>query len=396
MTLRHLKEDSTNKSKIGIVCVGYNRIKSMKRLLGSLLLSRYPSNDIPLVISIDCSGDTELYEYVQNFHWPYGRKYVNIQEERLGLKKHIYQCGDLTEYFKAIILLEDDLFVSPEFYSYVIKAVNKYANDSRIAQISLYKNEYNGYVGLPFLNVQDGFDTFLMQDVSTWGECWTESMWRRFKEWRDSHTEEDIESIDMPDRIKGWDRAWSKYYNAYVVDTNKYVLYPNISLSTNFSDAGEHGGDNNSVVQVNLLQEDFEYRMGEFDCLSSYDIYFNNEDIYKWLEISREDICLDVYGFHSNNKNRKYILSTRSLPYKVVKAFALNIRPIELNVKYNVEGDGLFLYDTSETQKIQGCRNNKYCNSIVPYFLAGFNKRLLLDYLFRFYLSVIVRKLKFK
>ena len=41
-----------------------------------------------------------------------------------------------------------------------------------------------------------------MQDVSTWGECWTESMWSEFRQWRDTHSEEDIQKVDMPSEIK--------------------------------------------------------------------------------------------------------------------------------------------------------------------------------------------------
>ena len=106
-----------------------------------------------------------------------------------------------------------------------------------------------------------------MQDVSTWGECWTEKMWNDFVSWRDSHSEEDILNVNMPNPIKEWDRAWSKYYNAYVVDTHKYCLYPVSPVTTNFSDAGEHGGTNPSVVQVNLQQRDFVYRMLPFSDL---------------------------------------------------------------------------------------------------------------------------------
>ena len=391
MNLESLKSNLQNQSKVAIICVGYNRIKSMRRLLESLLQAEYFTNDIPLVISIDCSGNTELYDYVKDFEWPYGQKYINIQEERLGLKKHIYQCGDLTKYFRAVILLEDDLFVSPYFYSYTIKILEKYGDDNRIAQISLYKNERNGYVGLPFVNMQNGSDVFLMQDVSTWGECWTKSMWNEFKKWRDSHSEKDIQNIDMPDTIKGWTRAWSKNYNAYVVDTNKYVIYPNIPVTTNFSDAGEHGGDNNSVVQVNLLQSDFEYRLNDYHQLVRYDIYFNNEELYQWLELPMKNVCLDVYGFHKNVKGCRYILSTKYLPYKVVRSFALNMRPIELNVKYGIPGNGLFLYDTLIPQTINA---EEYHSSVVHYFLDGFNVKLLLKYVLNHYRNALKKKIK--
>ena len=85
-------EKLDNQSKLAIVVVGYNRIDSIKRILRSLETAHYPSNDIPLVLSIDCSGDEGLYQYVRDYEWPCGEKYVIIQKERLGLKKHIFKC----------------------------------------------------------------------------------------------------------------------------------------------------------------------------------------------------------------------------------------------------------------------------------------------------------------
>jgi len=390
MNIDELVSDLSNQDKIAIVVVGYNRIHSIKRLLNSLLDSEYPSNDIPLVISIDCSGDIELYDYVSRFEWPFGDKYVNIQKERLGLKDHIYKCGDLTEYFRAIVLLEDDLVVSPYFYSYVVKMLNTYGDESKIAQISLYKNEMNGYVGLPFDNLQKGYDVFLMQDVSTWGECWNKRMWSDFRCWLNEHDEAYVQNVDMPQAIKDWTRAWSKYYNAYVVDTGKYVLYPNIAVATNFSDAGEHGGNNNSIVQVNLLQSDFEYRLAPCEDLICYDIYFNNAFIYNWLNLSPDELCLDLYGFNPNNFNKRYVVSTRILPYKILKSYALNMRPIELNIKNNIYGEGIYLYDTSIKWNAD-C--NKLNGTLIAYFLRAFNIKYLLRYVIRYCFNAIKRKL---
>lgn len=378
------------KDQIAIVVVGYNRLSSIKRLLGSLLDSKYPEKQVPLVISIDCSGDERLYQYVREFHWPFGEKYVNIQKERLGLKNHIFQCGELTRLFKAIVLLEDDLFVSPFFYEYVEKTVEAYGEDESIAEISLYKNESNGYAGLPFSNIQDGTDVFLMQDVSTWGQCWTEQMWSKFVAWRDSHTEEDIQNIDMPERIKKWERAWSKYYNAYVVATGRHVIYPNISLTTNFSDAGEHGGTQNSAVQVNLLQGKKEYCLRPVSELVRYDIYSNNEAIVNWIGKTSDDVCLDVYGIHQNAGER-YILSTRVLPYNIVDSFALFMRPIELNIKYQIKGKGIYLYDT----KLNNCveRKKDFGKFIIPYFANGIRDRYLLEYSWQLFKSKVKSKI---
>jgi len=363
-------------SDVAIVVVGYNRIISIKRLLDSLLHADYKVDNVPLIISIDCSGDDELYSYVKEFRWPFGDKYVNIQEKRLGLKEHIYQCGDLTHYFKAIVLFEDDIVASPVFYSYVLQALAKYSEREEIAEISLYKNERNGYVGLPFYNMPDGNDVFLMQDVSTWGQCWTRRMWKHFIEWRDSHTEEDIQNVAMPDLIKSWTRAWSKIFNAYVVDTGKYVLYPCVALSTNFNDAGEHGRGQESAVQVCLQQEDFHYRLPEYEKLTKYDIFFNNIDLYKWCGYQVDSICLDIYGYRKQFNNKRFVLSPNVLPFEVISSWGLKMKPIELNIKYNIIGTGLYLYDTNKKSKGKSpfvfCLYNYFLDYLGPKVVAKY------------------------
>lgn len=379
-----------NQNKIAIVVVGYNRLKSIKRLLASLLKANYPSNDIPLIISIDCSGDKELYNYVHGFDWPFGYKYLIIHEKRLGLKNHIFSCGDITKYFKAIILLEDDIYVSEYFYNYVEQTVVKYGNDDRITQISLYKNERNGFVGLPFVNIQTDSDVFLMKAVSTWGQCWTKHMWDSFKKWMLQYDEKLLHTVDMPDTIKRWKRAWSKYYNAYLVSCNKYVIYPNVSLTTNFSDAGEHGDKNNSIVQVNLQQSKLKMILPNVESLIKYDIYGNNESIYNWINILPEDICLDLYGFNRNILKKRYILSTRILQFKIIKSFALNMRPLELNIKENINGKGIFLYDS--TIHVNS-KKSSYSHALGLYFFGDANISLLRRYVLKNLYDAIKRKL---
>lgn len=386
--------DPSNKTRTAIVCVGYNRLKSLRRLTESLLSAEYPSGEIPLVISIDCSGNKEVYSYAENFEWPFGDKYVFIQQTRLGLKDHIYKCGDLSRYFRAIILLEDDLVVSPVFYSYVQQALDSYSSVPEIAQISLYKNEINGYTGFPFDNLRTGADVFAMQDVSTWGECWTESMWNDFRQWRDSHPEEYVLGVDMPAEIKNWTRAWSKYYNAYVRDTCRFVLYPCVSLTTNFSDAGEHGGDRNAYVQVNLQQKDFNYRMPAFNELVKYDIYFNNVDIPSWLGFTPEELCADIYGFGREPAEAKYLLSPLELKLPVRRTFAAYMRPLELNLKNKTEGKGLYLYEVTAPVS---CNTKKIYNPAFPdYFLCIYSPKTILDYCIRLIKAHILRKLHLK
>ena len=367
-------ESIADKSKVAIVTVGYNRINSMWRLLESLLKGDYSRyKGVPLIISIDCSGDEKLYQYVRDFNWPFGEKVVRIQEKRLGLKNHILSCGDLTKFFKGIILLEDDIYVTPNFYNYTVQAIDYYENEPKIASISLYNDEMNGFCWLPFSLLHKDSDVYTFQGVFSWGECWTERMWNDFREWN-SKTKIDWDSVDMPPQIKTWDRAWSKFFHAYMVLNDLYSLCPYVSLTTNFSDAGEHGGDNNTIVQVNLQYGYKEYNFKPFKELVHYDSFSNNKDLAETLNIPIDDLCIDLFGVRDNTKNKRYYLSVQQLPYKVVKSYGLFLRPQELNVMYDVSGSDIFLYDTSEKfPKPKG----KGKQSRLLYYLHGYSYKYL-------------------
>ena len=240
--------------------------------------SAYYDEEVALVISIDKSDDQDVYSFVDNFQWNYGNKYVIIQEKRRGLKEHIYRCGDLSKFFKSVTILEDDLMVSPYFFDYVKKAVEIYGDDENVAGISLYKNEFNGFNSLPLFFLNNGYDVFAYQSTSTWGETFTYSMWSLFRVWLNDW-DEDFSAVDTYKEIKSWNKAWSKYYEAYIILNKKYFIYPHLSVSTNNNDAGTHVTDldiNNSY-QVEMLYGKHCYQMPRFEAFLIYDTYSRYE-----------------------------------------------------------------------------------------------------------------------
>lgn len=321
---------AANKEKIAIVCVGYNRIDSIKRLYSSLLDAFYPNDDIPLIFSIDASGDQALYDYVQQVEWPHGEKYVNIEQNRLGLKNHIFQCGDLTRYFKAIILLEDDLYVSPSFYYYTAAAVDKYGDNRHVAGISLYSSDMNGFAGLPFIPLKTESDVFAWQTVVSWGQCWTEQMWSGFRDWYDQNVNFDMSVIDMHLRIKQWKRAWSKFYYSYIISHNLFFIIPYDSFTTNFSDLGEHNSVSNvnHMVQMRLLYGKKEaYTMSDFETLPRYDVYANPLGLESYLGLPGKSLCVDFY--HDHASSHRYLLTTKIYNYKVIRQYSLSLQPLK-------------------------------------------------------------------
>lgn len=379
-----LQIDGKYSSSVAIVVVGFNRLNGLKRLLYSLERADYPNEDIPLVISIDCSGNHGVYDFVREYRWPHGKKFLNIQEERLGLKNHIIQCGDLTKYFEAVILLEDDLYVSSQFYNYTLRALEKYGNSEKIAQIALYKNEMNGYVGLPLEIEASGYDSFLIQATCSWGECWNRRMWKDFKNSLPLIDESQIQMCDMPKQIKGWTRAWSKFFYTFIINADKYVLYPMTSLTTNFNDAGGEHGSSGNFVQVPLLMNPIQFRMPDISSLSAYDVFYNNLKLYKHLGMTKDELCLDIYGFNPNINNRRYLLSTKQYPFKIIREYGLDMRPIESNILCDIPGKGIFLYDTTYADNKYSARG-KYSEFLVEYFCKGLNPLLMLKEAIRIY-----------
>lgn len=382
--------DPQNKKLYAIVSVGYNRLKSQKRLLESLRNADYSDYDnVPLVISIDCSGDEDLYEFANSFEWPYGDKYVIIREKRLGLKQHVLECGDLTRYFKGIILMEDDLFVSSGFYDYVLQMERAYGNCEKVASIGLYGNEMNGFCWWPFDRLKNGADVFAIQSVCTWGEAWNERMWASFREWLEN-SEIHWETLDVPEREKLWNNAWSKFFDAYLVSKDLYSIFPDVSLATNFSDAGAHSAAKGGDVrfQATLQYGKRQYQTQPFSQLLKYDAHFNSLNLFETLGVKREEICIDVYGDRENKYNKRYYLSVQPKPYKIIKSFGLVMRPIEMNILNNIEGNDIYLYDTS----IKANKPKGYClTRRVMYYQKGFNS-LLIWHLVKGNISFIAKK----
>lgn len=347
--------------------------------------SAYYDEEVALVISIDKSDDQDVYSFVDNFQWNYGNKYVIIQEKRRGLKEHIYRCGDLSKFFKSVTILEDDLMVSPYFFDYVKKAVEIYGDDKNVAGISLYKNEFNGFNSLPLFFLNNGYDVFAYQSTSTWGETFTYSMWSLFRAWLNDW-DEDFSAVDTYKEIKSWNKAWSKYYEAYIILNKKYFIYPHLSVSTNNNDAGTHVTDlgiNNSY-QVEMLYGKHCYQMPRFEALLRYDTYAQFEGLRSVKGI--DDIAVDLYGNRENIVQR-YLLSIRHLDYKIIYHYGIRLRPIELNILLDIPGESIFLYDTHQSEHnhfdvdAKIIQEDYYLRDFAPHLILNKSKRIIKKYI---------------
>ena len=340
--------------KPAIVAVAYNRPASLKRLLDSIGKAWYEESDILLIISIDYSRDnSEVVKVAENFWWKYGEKKIVTHTNNLGLRRHILECGNYAVKYGAAIILEDDLVVAPDFYGYAKSAQNFYCGEERIAGVALYSHEWNGYARKRFMPVLGNGDVYFGQFSVTWGQCWTGKQWSDFISWYKENQELHIQN-NMPASICDWSvNSWGKYFVYYIIVKNKYYVMPYHALSTCFSEAGVHTNNISLDNQVRLQYGIKKYQFVGFEDGVHYDIFFENMDMGRFLKKAtgdEKDICVNLYGLKSRDmeKKYKYILTTQKRRGKMIRSFARQMRPIEMNIIYDIPGDEIFLYENSE------------------------------------------------
>jgi glycosyltransferase involved in cell wall biosynthesis len=332
------------KADICIVIAAYNRPASLQRLLDSIAAGNYQGyENIPLLISIDHSGNEDCKTIADAFEWKYGRKTVVQHPQNLGLKKHILSCGDLTKQHDAVIVLEDDLLVSPCFYDYAQQAYLFYKADEQVAGIALYHNTFNEVAYCPFEPLNDGFDNYFMQVPCSWGQLWTKKQWEGFVNFL-SEVKDGALPDTLPGNVQQWSTtsSWKKYFYSYLLQGNKYFVYPRVGLSTNFGDTGEHLQRSQTVFQTSLLLAKKVFRFSTIDeSLSVYDGFFElSGHVYNKLVNAEEIVSFDLNGTKPLSAIKtKYLISSKRCT-KPQKQFEVACYPYENNILLNIVRNG--------------------------------------------------------
>ncbi|MGB7396109.1 MAG: glycosyltransferase [Pricia sp.] len=342
-----------------IVVVAFNRPACLKRSLSSLSNSFFDKNDVELVISIDYEDsdeNAEVHELAEKFNWKFGPKRMITHDRNLGLRNHILQCGDLTDQYGSIVLLEDDVVVAPAFYNFAKQAVNYYLEDSLIGGISLYSYEYEELGLHQFYPKSTGKDTYFIQWAGSWGQVWTKTQWKGFKKWYS----EDIalSAINIPDKVKHWKNSWKKYYIAYLVVKDKYFVYPYISYTTLMDD--DQGTNIKSDAQVNNVRISSQKSKGEFNFSKSnnenikYDSFFQPIDSTLFVHaINRTvEVSFDLNGTKElKNLNSPYVFTSKRSSASI-EQYSNKLIPYELNLLKDERGE-VFTFSRKEDIEVK-------------------------------------------
>ncbi len=314
------------------------------------------------------------------FQWDFGHKEVIIHEVQLGLKRHIYFCADLANRYENVIILEDDLFVSPHFYEYAKQALSFYQDEDRIAGISLYGYPVTEHLHFPFNPIDDGADVYFLQMASSWGQLLTKVQWNRFKEWNKQH-ESEFDESSVPAYIKNWgENSWKKHFVHYLIENKKYFVYPRLSLSTNFNEGGNHA-DPSVNFQTAIQNTKKEYVFSNISQSKAiYDPWFEitPEGLNKLVNsFSQYNYEVDLYGTKESYR-KEHVLTTRKTA-EAVYSFSAKMTPILQNILSGAPGNAIrFAPSRSVEITANNHRNDPFFTWIIPVIELN-NENILLS-----------------
>ena len=318
-----------------IVITAYNRAASLKCLLNSLNAAKTFDN-VPLIISIDNQGTEAVNKLAEEFRWHHGKKKVIIHPKRLGLREHFIWTGDQTEKYENVLFLEDDLYVSPFVGEYVESVIGSYADDDRVAGGSLYNPLICEFSMCRFYQIEDGYDNYFFQHPY-WGNVWMKDKWRSFKKW-----------------LETYETSFKKLYIQFLIETNRYIVYPRVSYLTNMGEKGLHSKENYPQFHVTIQNGHRNLKMSKFDdSMSIYDSFFELlPSVIKRANpvLAKYDFTVDIKGL-KENYTTEYVLSLRKTR-NIEMSFCAEMRPVEEALLIGVDGSGLAL--TKSTDIIKG------------------------------------------
>lgn len=259
-----------NRCKIPVAFFAYNRPEHTARALNALAAC-HRRNDFEFFFFADGPRNEEAERGVSQVRQVLGENAVRFQaqvierSENLGLSRSIVSgVSRLCESHGRVVVLEDDLVVSPDFLHFMASALDHYEGIPEVMQVG-------AYTIAPPRDLE--IDSFLLPVTTTWGWGTWARAWERFswtpEDWPDTRT--DVAWLSrfqiggagsyvsmLEDRLAGRNDSWGILWWYAVSRNNGQVVYPRQTLVWNggFDGSGVHCGVGSALGQTSARESD--------------------------------------------------------------------------------------------------------------------------------------------
>ncbi|RKO89338.1 hypothetical protein BDK51DRAFT_27876 [Blyttiomyces helicus] len=282
----------------------YDRPDSLARLLRSLSAASYGTAVIDVDIIVDFPRDNSsisrlvrqsVLQVADNWVWTHGRKRVRSRAVNVGLAMQWYEIWHPASDDEVAFVVEDDLELSPLWYTWMEKALRTYywdvepsERDPRMYGISL-QNQGTCMSGCT-VSVSNGHKPFRYQLVGTWGQLLFPRPWLHFTDWIDVKSTMDYKPLFSNLKSNKWftgasdkGKAWTFHFIAFVAEMGYYNVYTNFedkrSLSVCHREAGVHYGKTQGQDRQMLGHKEWKAEYLDLPALEElllFDYHFNS------------------------------------------------------------------------------------------------------------------------
>lgn len=254
---------NNNRQLIPVAVFTYNRPEHTKCALAALANCRRSEECIYFLYSDDAKTEDAraAVDATREVLHDWARSHdAQVIERRgnWGLAKSVVSgVSDLCGRYGQVIVLEDDLIVSPDFLDYMIESLEKYADCDQVMQIG-------GFTIAPPKGLAT--DAFFLPVTSTWGWATWQRAWQHFswepadyevakldRDWSDLFNLNGAWTFSsmLEDRLAGRNDSWGILWWYAVSRHRGLVLYPAQSMVWNggFDGTGIHCGDGGFLQQ---------------------------------------------------------------------------------------------------------------------------------------------------
>jgi glycosyltransferase involved in cell wall biosynthesis len=247
-----------------IAIFAYNRLEHLERCIHSLLSNKEAEFSDVYIFSdgpkneLDLEGVTRVREFISKISG-FRTVVTHYSTENQGLAKSIITgVSDLLSHHDTLIILEDDLCLSPLFLKYMNHALVLYEGEDNVASIQGYQYPIKIH----------GNGTFFLRGADCWGWGTWKRAWKNFNPngenlyfklksmglFKELNIDNSYPYLKMlKNQIKGKNDSWAVRWHASCIVNGMYSLYPMQSLVMNIGmdGTGQHCSPT-SCYDVNL------------------------------------------------------------------------------------------------------------------------------------------------
>ena len=231
-----------------VIVMTMDRPASLSRLLHSLRSAAYPAGaSVDVRVTVDRGQgqphDAPTLALLAEFDWPHGYLEVHQWPEPVGIFGQWVDSWPCEQFpaglYKAAVLLEDDLEVSPVYHEWFVAAHQAYASPD-LGAVTGMRAQLVAQTGVSLSIdqlVPQGVQVFAYRLIATWSMSPTHDAWRRFRAWVATVKNDPAYDPAVDGTHPGqWYRdfkasgkeagMWEIWFLRFMHDHNLYTLYP--------------------------------------------------------------------------------------------------------------------------------------------------------------------------